>query len=440
MNNHTPFYFLIILTSLAKLFAEERPNILWLTSEDNSIDWVGAYGNPHAETPNLDQMARDGFLYMNCFANAPVCAPSRSTWITGMLAISNGTYLMRSRYEIPHDRIPYYPDMLRKSGYYVANDQKTDFNIGGRNDSDPWDFHGKIKWDELPQKQPFFQVPNHTDSHESRAFKSEESDVLHDPSDTRLRAYHPDVPSMRKNYAHYHDAMKRMDTKIGRALAKLEELGLAENTIVVYVSDHGGVLPRSKRYLFQSGLHCPLIIRIPEKFKHLYPAEKPGMKVEEIVSFVDMPKTWLSITGAEIPASMQGRVFLGDSAEAPRDYHFAFRGRMDERLESARAITDGRYLYIRSYMPFLPWMQRLEYLWRMAAWLAVNHGDKAAGLETLQTLIDNKSYATLTVLNILDWLGAEAKPIVKALKIADFPSNQKSYETRMAKYLINKGL
>ncbi|MGB0369932.1 MAG: sulfatase-like hydrolase/transferase [Opitutales bacterium] len=357
--------FLLLFTA-ASLFGEDRPNILWLTSEDNNINWVGAYGNPHADTPNIDQMAKDGFQYMNCFANAPVCAPSRSTWITGMLSIANGTYPMRSRYEIPHDKIPYYPDQLRKNGYYVANDEKTDFNIGGRKDSDPWDHHGKIEWDKLVEKQPFFQVLNHKDSHESRAFKSIEG-TLHDPANTQLRAYHPDVPDMRKNYALYHDAVKRMDTKIGEALAKLESLGLAENTIVIYVSDHGGVLPRSKRFIFQSGIHCPLIVRIPEKFKHLYPAEAPGSKIDDIVSFVDMPKTWLSITGSEIPDSMQGRVFLGKNDTSKRDYHFAFRGRTDERLDNARAITDGDFLYIRNYMPYVPWMQRLDYLWRMAA-------------------------------------------------------------------------
>ena len=131
-----PICFLLIILGPVAAKADGRPNILWLTSEDNSVNWVGAYGNPHANTPNLDKMAQEGFQYMNCYANAPVCGPSRSTWITGVLSISNGTYPMRSRYEIPHDKIPYYPDMLRKSGYYAANDEKTDFNIGGRKDSD----------------------------------------------------------------------------------------------------------------------------------------------------------------------------------------------------------------------------------------------------------------------------------------------------------------
>jgi len=344
----------------------ERPNILWLTCEDNNVSWVGCYGNPHADTPNIDKFATEGFQYMHAYANAPVCAPSRSTWITGVHALSMGTHPMRSRYDIPHDRIKYYPDSLRANGYYVGNDTKTDYNIGGRGDKECWDKSGKVDWDALKQNQPFFQVINSLKSHESTAF----GDVFnskHDPKDTQLRKYHPDVPGMRENYAHYHDAMKRMDADIGAALKKLEEMGLTKNTIVIHNSDHGGVLPRSKRYLFESGLHCPLIIRIPEKYKALWPAAAPGSTVDRLVSFIDMPKTWLSITGSEVPETMQGKVFLGSKSEPEREFHFAYRGRMDERRESARAVSDKRYLYIRNYMPYVPWMQHLGYLWKMKA-------------------------------------------------------------------------
>ncbi|MGB0259479.1 MAG: sulfatase family protein, partial [Coraliomargarita sp.] len=361
----------------------DRPNILWLTSEDNNITWVGCYGNPYADTPNIDQLAKDGFQYMNTFANAPVCAPSRSTWITGMLAVSMGTHHMRSRYDIPHDRIRYYPDLLAENGYYIVNGGKTDYNIGGRDDRDCWEGTKKLDWNALKENQPFFQIINHTESHESKAF-GDVSNTQHDPQDVTLKSYHPDVLRMRQNYAHYHDAVKRMDTRIGEALQQLEANGLAENTIVVYVSDHGGVLPRSKRFLFQSGIHCPLIVRIPEKYQHLYPAEAPGAQVEEIVSFVDMPKTWLSLTGSEIPDTMQGRVFLGEGKEAERNYHFAFRGRMDERVDNARAITDGRYLYIRNYMPYVPWMQRLGYLWKMEATQAWEAAYKAGAANEVQ--------------------------------------------------------
>lgn len=359
---------LAAMTSVSAITATktERPNILWLTCEDNNVNWIGCYGNPHANTPNIDQLAAEGFQYMHAYANAPVCAPSRSTWITGIMSISNGTFPMRSRHAIPHDRIKYYPDFLRANGYYTGNYRKTDYNIGGRPDTACWDNPKPANWDALKNNQPFFQVINSTESHESRAQGDVES-TIHDPADTKLRAYHPDLPDVRKNYAKYHDAIHRMDAEIGASLKKLEEHGLAENTIVIHNSDHGGVLPRSKRYIFQTGIHSPLIIRIPERYKHLRPVPEVGSKIDRLVSFVDMPKTWLSLTGSQVPAYMQGTIFLGKDTEPEKEFHFAFRGRMDERLESARAICDKRFLYIRNYMPHVPWVQHLDYLWKMKA-------------------------------------------------------------------------
>lgn len=366
----TAFAFLFTLAlDVETTLAQERPNILWLTCEDNNIDWVGCYGNPHADTPNIDKLASEGFQYMHCYANAPVCAPSRSTWITGMHSISTGTFQMRSRYEIPHDRIKYYPDLLKANGYYVGNDRKTDYNIGGRPDKACWDNPENVDWRALKNNQPFFQIINAKESHESKA-QGDVENTTHNPSNTRLREYHPDLPDVRKNYAKYHDAVKRMDAKIGSALAKLEELGLAENTIVIHNSDHGGVLPRSKRFLFQTGIHCPLIIRIPKTYKQLWPESVPGSKIDRLVSFVDMPKTWLTLTDSKVPEYMHGTVFLGPKAEPEQEYHFAFRGRMDERLENARAICNKRFLYIRNYMPYVPWIQHLSYMWKLKATVA----------------------------------------------------------------------
>lgn len=363
----------LILASLVSVAtAADRPNILWLTSEDNSVDWIGCYGNSHADTPNIDKLATEGVQYMHCYANVPVCAPTRSTWITGVYALSMGTHPMRSRYPIPHGTIKYYPDLLKQAGYYVGNVTKTDYNIGGREDGEAWDTN-KVDWSELPQKQPFFMVINSTKSHESSAF-GDVNNTTHSPDDVRLAKYHPDIPDIRKNYAHYHDQVKKMDADIGKALAELEKNGLAENTIVVYNSDHGGVMPRSKRFLYDSGTHCPLIIRIPDQFKHLRPAE-PGTKLDTLVSFIDMTKTWLSLCGAETPDYLQGKTFLGPHAE-PREYHVSFRGRMDERSENARAIRDKKFLYIRNYMPYVPWGQHLNYLWNMKATQAWEQYDK----------------------------------------------------------------
>ena len=362
--------FFVIFLLATSGFAAERPNILWITSEDNGISWVSSYGSTNVRTPNIDQLAAEGFRYSYCFDNAAVCAPTRSCWITGMYGISNGTQPMRSRNEIPHDRISYYPDLLRKAGYHTSNPGKTDYNIGGRDDYDAWDV-GKgagtiYGWKKRQANQPFFAVVNIGDSHESRAHGDNEN-TRNDPAAMRLFSYHPDLPEIRKTYAKYADAVERMDEKVGRCLAELEKDGLSDSTIVIYNSDHGGVLARSKRFCYSSGIHCPLVVRVPEKFKHLYPANQPGEVIDRLVSFVDMPKTWLSLAGAEIPDTFQGTVFLGKGIEEEPAYHLAFRERADERLDCVRVIRDKRYAYHKNYMPYAPAGQHLAYLWKAEA-------------------------------------------------------------------------
>jgi N-sulfoglucosamine sulfohydrolase len=358
----TPFGLLLGLLAFAQ--AADRPNILWITSEDNGISWVGCYGSKNTKTPNIDQLAKEGFRYIHCFDNAAVCAPTRSTWITGHYAISIGTQPMRSRYAIPHDRIPYYPDQLKKAGYFVGNGGKTDYNIGGRDDKETW--QGGGPWEKRQSGQPFFTIKNIGDSHESRAFPKN-TPTVHDPAKMVLHAYHPDLPDVRQTYARYADAVENMDRKVGDAIAALKKAGLYEDTIIIYCSDHGGVLARSKRFLYSSGIHCPLIVRIPEKWKQWWPAQKPGMTVDRIVSFVDMPKTWLSLAGAEVPESYQGSIFLGPNIEPAPKHHLSFRERADEACDTVRGMRDERFAYLKNYMPWAPNGQQLNYMYQMKA-------------------------------------------------------------------------
>ena len=355
-----------VLAAPEQAFGQDQPNILWITSEDNGVKWVGCYGGTNANTPAIDQLAKEGFRYTNCFDNAAVCAPTRSVWITGMYGISNGTQPMRSRNEIPHDIIKYYPDLLKQAGYHTSNPGKTDYNIGGREDKDPWDYKGgkeQYGWRMRKPGQPFFAIVNITDSHESRAHGSHDG-VKKDPAKMKLFSYHPDLPEIRGTYAKYADAVENMDRKIQDALDALKADGLYDNTIIIYNSDHGGVMARSKRFLYSSGVHCPLIVRVPEKMKHLYPGNKPGTTIDRIVSFVDMPKTWLSLAGANIPNTFQGTVFLGDGKEPAPKYHLGFRERADERLDHVRLMRTGRYSYHKNYMPFAPAGHHLAYLWK----------------------------------------------------------------------------
>ena len=356
--------FIFLLFGCKEKEPDSLPNILWLTSEDNS-PFLGCYGDEFATTPNLDKLASEGFLYTHAYANAPVCAPARNTIITGVYASSNGSQHMRSYYPLS-EIVKTYPEFLRAAGYYCTNNVKTDYNTNTIDQDKIWDECSKdASYKNRAEGQPFFAVFNTTISHESSIHNWIPNDELrHSPDEVPIPPYHPKTPEMKHDWAQYYDKVEDMDTQIGKWLQELEDAGLADNTIVFYYGDHGGVVARSKRYVYESGTRVPFIIRIPEKYKYLFPAEKPGSKVDRLVSFVDLAPTLLSIAGIEIPDYMQGHAFLGKQKTEDPEYAFMFRGRMDERYDMSRAVRDKKFRYIRNYMPYRIYGQHLEYLWR----------------------------------------------------------------------------
>jgi arylsulfatase A-like enzyme len=352
-----------LLTGCNEPRPNELPNILWITSEDNS-PFAGCYGDEFATTPNMDLLASQGFLYTHAFANAPVCAPARNTILTGVYASSGGHSHMRSQYP-QSEIVKPYPLYLSEAGYYCTNNVKEDYNLPAEQAKGIWDeSSNKAHFKNRQPGQPFFAVFNSTISHESSLHRRTPLDELrHDPAKVKLPPYHPDTPDMRHDWAQYYDRIEDMDAWIGNILEELEESGEAENTIVFYYSDHGGVLARSKRFLYGSGTQVPFIVRIPEKYKYLFPSKKPGTKVDRLISFVDLVPTLLSIAGIPIPEYLQGNAFLGDQKTADPEYVFMFRDRMDERYDMSRAVRDKKFRYIKNYMPYRPHGQHLEYLW-----------------------------------------------------------------------------
>jgi len=342
-----------------------RPNILWIVSEDNN-PFLGCYGYPLARTPTLDGLAKEGVLYENCFSQAPVCAPSRFTLITGMYAASCGpAHHMRARGKIPKD-LRGFPAYLRDAGYYCTNNAKTDYNAP-INIKDAWDeCSNKAHWRDRPAGKPFFAVFNHEVTHESQLFPQNQARYkpLPEPTDPAkivLPAYHPDTPELRRDWANYFDQMARLDAQVAKLLKQLQDDGLAEDTIVFYYGDNGGVLPRSKRFCYDSGLHVPLLIRFPRKFQRLAPAAA-GSRVDAPVSFVDFAPTVLSLAGVAIPKPMQGHAFLGPQNAGPQEFAFSFRNRMDERYDMVRTVRGKRYRYIHNYMPHLVYGQHVQYM------------------------------------------------------------------------------
>ncbi|HTL28169.1 MAG TPA: sulfatase-like hydrolase/transferase [Tepidisphaeraceae bacterium] len=339
----------------------KQPNILWIVSEDNG-PFLGCYGDANAHTPNLDKLASEGVLYLNAFANAPVCAPSRSTLITGMYASTLGTQNMRSRYPIPHE-FTFYCQEMRKAGYYCMNPGKTDYNIAG-NDKKPWD-KGK-SWDDSPAGKPWMLVLNTSTTHESCLHKSKIVDE-YVKTPFPVPPYQPDTPAIHSNWVEYYHDTTKMDAEYGKVLDALAADGLADDTIVFYFSDHGGILPRSKRFVLDSGLRVPLIIRFGKNVQEFAPAA-PGSKLDRLVSFVDIAPTLLSMAGAnKMPEQYQGKAFLGPRAREPREFVFGFRGRMDERIDLSFTMRDERYRLIHNYYPHRIYGMHLDYLWKMPA-------------------------------------------------------------------------
>lgn len=344
--------------------APAKPNILWITSEDNGPE-LGCYGDEYAVTPRLDAFAQRSLRYRTCWSNAPVCAPARTTLIAGMYATSLGGHHMRSAVKLPPE-VKRYPEVLREAGYYCTNNHKTDYNFAAPDSEAGWNKIGtKAHWRDRPDKStPFFAVFNFTISHESK-IRNKPHTLVHDPAKAPLPAYHPDVPAVRRDWAQYYDRLTEMDAMVGKVLDELREDGLEDSTIVFYYGDHGSGMPRSKRWPFDSGLRVPLILHIPAKYAHLRPAGyQPGAMSDRLVSFVDLGPTAISLAGATPAETMQGVPFCGPAEGPSKEYLLGYRGRMDERVDMVRSITDGRFVYMRHFYPDRPYLKHVDYMFQ----------------------------------------------------------------------------
>ncbi len=357
------FLFVLALTPITAQPPTDLPppNILWVSSEDNGPH-LGAYGDEYATTPNLDALAARGLIYRNAWSTVPVCAPARTTIIRGRDPASTGAQHMRSRSRLP-EGFRFFPQYLREAGYYVTNNSKEDYNLekpGG--EGAVWhESSRQAHWQNRPEGAPFFAVFNFTVTHESQIRRRPHTQV-HDPAGVRVPAYHPDTPEVRQDWAQYYDKLTEMDALVGERLAELEAAGLADDTIVFYWGDHGPGLPRGKRAALQTGLHVPLIVSIPGRYRHLAPAEyEPGGETDRLVGFIDFAPTMLSLAGIEPPAHFQGRAFLGAHEAEPNEVIFGFSDRMDERYDLVRSVRDKRYLYARNFLIDRPYGQRLSY-------------------------------------------------------------------------------
>lgn len=367
------FFFCILIAA----HAADRPNIIWIVGEDMGPE-LGSYGDAQAITPNMDRLAKEGCRFTKCFTHCAVCAPSRSGLITGRYPISIGTQHMRSRLKNPPVT---FTKLLQDAGYHVSWPGKTDFNFADPKDlatsRKPWH---KPSADGTPAPalpQPFFAYVNFTQSHESQVrndgnkyaanTKRLAEAQRHDPAKMVLPPFWPDAPIVREELARYYDLVTSVDYDVGDVLAWIDHHKLADNTIVVLIGDHGRGMARYKRWVHDTGTHTPLIVRWPGKIK-------PGSVRDDLVEFLDLPATAVSLATGKVPAEFEGQAFLtadGGAPAQPRKYVHAHRDYMDETLDRIRSVRDGRYRYIRNFMPELPYTQLIAYMEQggtMQAW------------------------------------------------------------------------
>lgn len=352
---------------------DKRPNILWITCEDMSPR-LGAYGDEVVRTPNLDTFFNQALRYTNAYSVTGVCAPNRSSLITGMYPTAYGAQHMRTlrrtssidqitdpellaipTYEAtPPEGVKAFTEFLRKAGYYTTNNSKTDYQF--LTPITAWDESSNTAhWRNRPDKdQPFFAVFNFTVTHESRVWRNADMPLLVDPEEIEVPPYYPDNAVVRRDMAVHYSNIVRMDAAAGEILQQLEDDGLSDNTIVFFFSDHGDGLPRMKRWTYDSGIHVPFGVRFPD-------GDGAGETTDRLVSFVDFAPTVLSLAGIQVPDYMMGKPFLREQESERRHYVFASHDRMDPSLHCIRTVRDKRYKYIRNHMPERPYVQFLPY-------------------------------------------------------------------------------
>ncbi|WP_341227628.1 sulfatase [uncultured Arcticibacterium sp.] len=367
--------FFLCLISFS-VFSQDRPNILWLTYEDTSPEFIGAYGNADAKTPFMDFMAEEGVRFTGAFSTGSVCSPSRSAIITGVKTFELGTGNHRSNYTIP-DYIHGFPKYLRDAGYYTSNNAKTDYNVAdeAKMIANAWDeSSNKAGWWNKKEGQPFFSVFNSNSCHQSRTmtlpFEQYEEMIWNQlpdslktgDNDFEMPPFYRDSPEMRKQMARVYNSLSKTNIEFQEIYMRLVKEGLVDNTIIFSFGDHGEGMPRMKTNGLGLGHRVPFTMWFPEKYKHLSPWGQGGIVTDEMIDFVDLAPTVLALAGVEIPSYMKGRVLLGEHRTAPRDYLYLSSDRSDESYDLTRTVIKGKYAYTRIYMPYIQELRHLMYM------------------------------------------------------------------------------
>ncbi|WP_366182543.1 sulfatase [Flavobacterium ovatum] len=342
--------FLIFISAIS--FAQNRPNILWINSDDLGVE-LGCYGNKDVKTPHIDQLAKQGALYKNAYATAPVCSTSRSSMITGMYppAINCQDHRTINMTMLP-DGIEPITTYFKNAGYFCSNGSSADLNKKGKED---FNFLNKnlfdgTDWRQRAKGQAFFAQIQIKQPH--RPFVRDLKNPI-DPKSVTLPACYPDYPLLKADWALYLESIQDADRQVGEIMERLEKDGLLENTIIFFFGDNGRPHLRDKQFLYEGGLKVPLIVRYPKLLK-------AGKIDQQVVSLIDVTATSLALSNIEVPKHIQGNIFLGKNS-SKRKYVYGFRDRTGDAIENMRSITDGRYKLIWNRTPDRSWMQLTSY-------------------------------------------------------------------------------
>jgi len=334
---------------------DARPNIVWIVVEDMSRHF-SFEGEAAIETPHVDRLAAEGTVFDRAYITCPVCSPSRSAMITGMYQTSINAHNHRSfRGEIKQDLpapVRTLPELFRDAGYFVCNGAGADADRKGKQDYNftvPRDLYDGADWSGRGEGQPFFA------QFQLRGGKNRGAAVPNpvDPADVTLPPYYPDDPVLREDWAQYLNSVVHVDHEVGVIMRRLQEEGLAGNTVVIFITDHGISHARGKQFLYEEGVRIPFVVWAPGRV--------PGGTVrEDLVAHIDMAATSLHFAGIPIPDWMEGRTLFGAEAE-PRDHVVSARDRCDETVERLRSVRKGDFSYIRNFYPQRPHLQPNRY-------------------------------------------------------------------------------
>lgn len=390
ISNYTINNFLKLLLSIAFIYSldsycktsDEKLNVIWISCEDMG-PVLSSYGVKEISTPNIDKLAEEGIKYTNAYSTVGVCAPSRFSIITGMYPARLGAHNMRTgnfyTYKDP-DKLTYkqnkgvidksginvpeyevvtptnikaFTEYLRNENYYCINNNKCDYQFNSPFTA--WDeVSGNISYKDRPKNTPFFYVKNLMVTHESRIWLRKNEPITVNKDILKIPAYYPDIPEVRNDIAIKYSNIQEMDRQVGEIISDLEKNDLLDKTIIFFWSDHGGNLLRQKRAVGNSGLKVPLIIRFPDGYRS-------GEVDNRIVSLMDLGPTTMSLLGIKPPSFLDGKAFLGKYKTKPRNYAFGSADRFDESTDMQRSVIDGRFVYIKNFMPELPLIYRNKY-------------------------------------------------------------------------------